>query len=252
MVYSSKYGLDKFYTNRELAQELISLIDISQYQSIVEPSAGSGSFSDQIDMCIAMDIEPEGNNILKQDFFSFSGKELKHPVLVIGNPPFGRNSSLALKFIRHASTFADTIAFILPRSFKKRSMYDKIPLNFHIDIMVEIEKNAFLYKNEKMDIPCIFAVYKKKDIVREKAKKLIPTTFSFCKKEDANVAIRRVGVYAGKGFLEVLDKSEQSHYFMYTDNPELLVEKANSIIWEHDNTVGPRSISKNELVSAID
>ena len=36
-------------------------------------------------------------------------------VLFFGNPPFGRNSSLALKFIKKCCIHGDTIAFILPK-----------------------------------------------------------------------------------------------------------------------------------------
>ena len=42
----------------------------------------------------------------------------------IGNPPFGRQSSLAKKFIKHICSCdkTKTIAFILPKSFKKDSL----------------------------------------------------------------------------------------------------------------------------------
>ena len=121
----SKYGLDKFYTRKNLAKKLIDEIDINKYNTIIEPSAGNGSFSNQIEKCIAYDIEPEASGIIKQDFLTLD-KDFQSPTLVIGNPPFGRNSSLALAFINKASLFADTIAFILPKSFKKESLYDKI------------------------------------------------------------------------------------------------------------------------------
>ena len=45
---------------------------------------------------------------------------------VIGNPPFGRQSSLAIKFIKKSCSFSDTISFILPKSFKKDSMKKSI------------------------------------------------------------------------------------------------------------------------------
>jgi len=50
----------------------------------------------------------------------------------------------------------------------------------------------------------------------------------------------------------MLDKSVQSHYFVIVDEPDVFVEKVNAITWEHNNTVGPRSISKPELVMAIE
>ena len=48
---------------------------------------------------------------------------------IIGNPPFGRQSSLAIKFIKKSAEFCDSISFILPKSFKKDSLKKHFPLN---------------------------------------------------------------------------------------------------------------------------
>lgn len=66
----------------------------------------------------ACDIDPQGDGIVKLDFFDF---ELPYDdrVVVVGNPPFGRNSSLAIRFFNKAACGAEIIAFIVPRSFKK-------------------------------------------------------------------------------------------------------------------------------------
>ena len=68
-----KNELDKFYTRPEVAKECLSLlfstINIEDY-SVIEPSAGSGAFSNQINGCHAYDILPEGSNITEQDFLS--------------------------------------------------------------------------------------------------------------------------------------------------------------------------------------
>lgn len=245
----SKYGFDKFYTKKNLAKKLIDTLDINKYNTIIEPSAGNGSFSSQIKNCIAFDIEPEASNIIKQDFLTLD-KNFQPPILVIGNPPFGRNSSLALAFIKKSSLFADTIAFILPKSFKKESLYNKIPLNFWIENEIDLEDDSFYFNGDIVKIPCVFQVYIKKDIKREKSEKLKPKNFSFVKKEYAKLSVRRVGVNAGKASLDT-NKSKQSHYFIDTDNPEKLVKKINELKWAHNNTVGPRSISKNELIKAI-
>lgn len=62
--------------------------------------------------------------------------------------------------------------------------------------------------------------------------------------------MRRVGVNAGKIYNEIEDKSEQSHYFLKAKKE--IQELFESIKWDHNNTVGPRSISKTEIVSIID
>jgi hypothetical protein len=58
-------SIDKFYTQVEVAKECIDLVsDLDTYDLIIEPSAGDGSFSSQLN-CIAYDIEPENKNIIK-------------------------------------------------------------------------------------------------------------------------------------------------------------------------------------------
>ena len=66
---SKNIELDKFYTPKETAKQCIDLffetfIDVTE---IIEPSAGNGNFSLQIANCIAYDLEPEHESIVKQD-----------------------------------------------------------------------------------------------------------------------------------------------------------------------------------------
>lgn len=248
---ASKYNLDKFYTKEHIAKKLIKAIDTKKYETIIEPSAGKGSFSNNIKSCYALDIEPEGKGIYKQDFFALEYSNFKGPILVIGNPPFGRNGSLALKFIKYAANFADTIAFILPKSFKKQSFYNKIPLDLWLIKTIDLPDNSFIYKDKEKSIPCVFQVYEKSKIFRKKVSKTTTDLFTFVNREQANISIRRVGVNAGMASLD-LNKSLSSHYFISKEKPEIFINLINSINWEHNNTVGPRSISKSELIEAIE
>ena len=52
---------------------------------------------------------------------------------IIGNPPFGRQSSLAIKFIKKSCEFCDTLSFILPKSFKKESLKKHFPFDLRYD-----------------------------------------------------------------------------------------------------------------------
>ena len=48
MAKNKKHKNDKFYTKNNIAIELINLIDLSNYDCVIEPSAGNGSFSKNI------------------------------------------------------------------------------------------------------------------------------------------------------------------------------------------------------------
>ena len=71
------------------------------------------------------DLEPENDEIIKQDYLNFDYTGIAdefNKTHIIGNPPFGRQSSLAIKFIKKSVTYCDSISFILPKSFKKESL----------------------------------------------------------------------------------------------------------------------------------
>lgn len=248
---SKKHGLDQFYTKEEVSLYLISKIDLSKFNTIVEPSAGSGAFSKFLPNCFAYDIEPAGPEITKADFLTIETNFL-NPVLTIGNPPFGDNNSLALKFIKKASTFSDVIAFILPLSFKKRSLYDKIPLNFWKVYTEDLPINSFIYKEQEVNIPCAFFIFEKKVNFRTKEIKLKPKKFIFSNKKNGNISIRRVGINAGRAFAST-NTSKESHYFIkYNGDVNYFIKKVNELEWNDNNTVGPKSISKNELIEKLD
>jgi len=126
----SKIINDKYYTPPELAKyiigktkEVVGKENISEY---LEPSAGSGIFLDYLpENSLAYDIEPENNNVIKQDFLSLD-LEYKKGRCIIGNPPYGRCLSLAQKFYKKSILMADYIVFILPISQlnNTQSMYE--------------------------------------------------------------------------------------------------------------------------------
>ena len=248
-----KDKFDKFYTKDDIVDLCLSSIDLEKFNTVIEPAAGNGSFSNKIKNCIAIDIEPQGDGIIKQDYLNFNPFyfKIKRPVLVIGNPPFGNQSSLAIKFIRKSSAFADVIAFILPKSFRKRSMQDKLPLNFHLNYEIDLPDNSFYMNGSDYSVPSVFQIWEKSHVFRKKQRHLTPQTFSFVKKnENPDFSFRRVGVNAGTISREIEIKSEQSHYFIKSD--ELFFKKCMNLKWDHDNTAGPRSISKQELIRAIE
>ena len=85
--------------------------------------------------------------------------------------------------------------------------------------------------------------------------KFKPTYYSFIKKEEhPDISFRRVGVYAGKIDTETADKSIQSHYFIKFTNDKSItdnINKLSTITYDFNNTVGPKSISKQELIFKI-
>lgn len=191
--------LDKFYTQKDVAQKCIKkTISLYDFDSIIEPSAGNGSFSKQIKDVIAIDIEPGSEDIVKADFLNVSSVGFGSK-LFIGNPPFGKRSLLAKKFIKKAiSLDADTIAFILPKIFSKLTNQVVFPKDWRLvyEETFSDEENIFMVNGEKYFVPCGFYIWTKNpEILPEinlRQKKLKnPPEFMFLSREskDADFVI---------------------------------------------------------------
>jgi hypothetical protein len=200
-------------------------------------------------------LEPDHNEIIQQDYLLFNPNELKSKyenIHIIGNPPFGRQSSLAIKFIKKSCEFAESISFILPKSFKKNSLKNKIPQRFHLIFEYDLPPYSFLVNEEEYDVPCVFQIWKRMEGNRQIDEKIEPDKFMFVNKTDTpDISFRRVGVNAGVISKDIEEKSIQSHYFIKftnnksTDDNILLLLQ---IKFDFNNTVGPKSISRQELI----
>jgi len=165
--------LDKFYTHPDIAKKFVDEIDrmfpLNQYDMVVEPSAGSGNILQYLpDGSIGLDLEPEGDGIIKQNFFEYDPGY--HPLLnniriaTIGNPPFGSGymNPLAKGFFNHAAKFSDLVAFIIPAkwqtSWKVQFQLDK---SFGLYFTEMLPKNSFVFNGEPYDVPCCMQIWSK-------------------------------------------------------------------------------------------
>ena len=258
--FLDKDKLDRFYTKPSVVDKLLKEVVIEDYGVVVEPSAGTGSWSSKIEDCFAIDIAPQHPDIQKGDFlkddFLFDEMKKENSILVIGNPPFGRIGNQALKFINKAAEFADTIAFILPRSFRKESLQRKVNKNFWIvkDIDLFDRKNpSFIFKGEDYFAPCVFQVWERRNEERDvSVKKIDPIGFDYVKKENANLVVRRVGGAAGTAYTDKIEeRSIPSNYFLWVDDVDKIADAINNHKFNIYDTVGPESLTKGELTSFI-
>ena len=256
--------IEKYYTSDKTVKKCIDLIrknlPINKNDLCVEPSAGNGSFIKHIKSNFEnyqfYDIEPENKEIIKKNYLDFDYDTLikedydkKH---VIGNPPFGRQSSLAIKFIKKSVEYCDSISFILPKSFKKDSRKKHLPLNFHLICEYDLPENSFMFNGKSYDVPCVFQIWLKKKELRIISKKVIPNKYAFVKTyKEADISFRRVGFNAGQIERNIKNKSSQSHYFIKLFIPltNKLMKQLTALEFRcKNNTVGPKSISKQELI----
>lgn len=238
-----KNELDKFYTQKNIAAECIEYLKlyINDKTILIEPSAGNGSFSDLIE-CIAYDIAPENDRIIKKDFFDVVIKD--ENICVFGNPPFGNRSNLAKQFISHALN-AGIIAFILPEVFMKFTYQQIFPSSWKLVHQNKLENNSFLLENKEYHVPSVFQIWIK-DCDKEdlRAKKIIITEtndFSIVGKHDSSGVIFSFGASPSKIIhREAVKESNRGYFLSPKIDKELLITKIKAVNW---NNYGKSSVS---------
>ena len=130
-------GKEQFYTPvetaTEIVREVLRVIPQARHSKWLEPSAGTGAFiqalqSFDIQDVVALDIEPHHSRIKRQDFLTW--KPTGANFIAVGNPPFGRNNSLSIPFFNKCAQISSAIAFIVPRSWRKWSVTNRLSMNF--------------------------------------------------------------------------------------------------------------------------
>lgn len=292
---------DKFYTKTDVVKMCIDLlvktIQINSKDFIIEPSAGSGSFTVELNkldcdiISYSTDLKPDRDDdlIMFDNFFNVRSlldqDKIEGDIHFVGNPPFGRQSSLAKKFITECCLYdkCKTISFILPKSFRKDSMQTCFDLKFHLEKEIDLPKNSFQINGIDHDVPCVFQIWVKKNIEREVKQIEEPCGFHWVKKpevvqrglndkgkpikehifsEPVDFGVLRAGGGDSCGrlseeYLDGVKCYEQGWLFIKLDekyDKELFKEKYKLIDFKCDDNVGMRSIAKpkfNEEINKI-
>lgn len=267
---SKKNELDQYYTSVPYAKYCYELVKDKIKESLnynyIEPCCGTGSFYNlfkDINYSFGYDLEPkiENKNIQQQDFLLLNELQNNNPAIVLSNPPFGKNSSLAIKFFNKCASFENVkyICFIVPKTFMKFSVQNKLSMDFQLLYNEISPPKSFILHNEEYDVPCTFQIWERTETPR--IPQIIPSTstlFEFVSKSDANCAIRRVGGRSGL-LLDGTEHNTNSTYFIRMLCDE---DKWNAIFTDKDyldelnlirnSTAGVRSISKPELIYLIE
>lgn len=260
-------GLDKYYTPYNVAKSFCEKIIglVGEYPLFIEPSAGSGVFIDALKSVnqkaevLAYDLSPDHDCIQQQDFLKFSAEIFSSEfssenIVVFGNPPFGFKASLAIKFFNKAAEFANKIAFIVPASFVKQSVKNK--LNTSFKLVFEQKENIFfeLPGEGTKEVPCVLQIWEKSAQIREVVKHYNKYNLDCCfvsNQSEANVIIRRVGAKAGRLLSNETVYSKSSTYFLKCSDDIKKIISSVDFTKNVNNTAGVRSLSKSEFWETI-
>ena len=155
---SKKIKNDKYYTSPELARYCVSktkeIIGEENITEWLEPSGGNGVFLDYLPKgTYSCDIEPEDDRVETQDYLELE-MEYKKGRCIIGNPPFGFMTKLAIRFFNKSVLIGEYIVFILPMSFK-----DNVKQAYKYDLIYSEDLGVQLYSDR--NVHCCLNIYKK-------------------------------------------------------------------------------------------
>lgn len=202
-------GKEQFYTPTDLSLQLTmkvaELIKDFETRTVIEPAGGTGSFikaaiSLGAKKVISFDIEPKSDGVVEADFLN--AELTVSNAITISNPPFGRNNSLSIPFFNKAAQHSEYIAFIVPRSWRKWSVINRLDRNFHL---IHDEELAIDYVDDfgemlwqKARLNTCFQIWQRRDIQRELVKVEDHGLISKVKPEQADVALTVFGYGCGK------------------------------------------------------
>jgi len=175
-------GKEQFYTPVDLAMNLTSgllkLVPDLASRTVLEPAGGTGAFINAArslgaNQVLSFDIEPLAGGVAQADFLATDLSHISpHSAVTISNPPFGRNNSLSIPFFNHAASVSHTIAFIVPRSWRKWTVINRLNPNFHLisdtDVLVDYVGADGKPLANKLRLNTCFQVWQYRDDVRPK------------------------------------------------------------------------------------
>ena len=166
---------DKFYTAQSAVKHTVRMLEAS-LDAIglapsdclaVEPSAGGGAFLARLRQVgfaelRAFDIVPEAEGIEEQDFLAseIRADAARRPVVVVGNPPFGKRAAGAIAFLNHAfAERASVVAFILPVQMRKWPSHKAVSAPARLILDIDLPPNAFEFEGAPYDVRSCFQVW---------------------------------------------------------------------------------------------
>jgi predicted RNA methylase len=217
-------GLEQYYTPKhlalELTQALFEKLRNPTTLHFLEPAGGTGSFVDALAQLGAtkissVDTHPKHPTVKQADFL---GQQFKGDLVTISNPPFGRNNALSIPFFNHAASFSSHIAFLVPRSWRKWSVQNRLQQNFHLIhdqdvnlIYQDQDGNPLAKANE---LRTSFQIWEKRKEVRPKV--VVPDNGYLLKALplEADVAMRVFGYGCGQVLEEFERKPNTTMMFL--------------------------------------
>jgi predicted RNA methylase len=226
-------GKEQYYTPKDLAEKLISevaaLVPDLPKRTVIEPAGGTGSFIKAAQAIgvtdfLSFDIEPKHSLVKKADFLvkKINAKD----AVTISNPPFGRNNSLSIPFFNKAAEHSEFVCFIVPRSWRKWSVINRLDRRFHLiadhDILIDYEDDLGKRLSSRTNLNTCFQIWQRKTELRPLIKVHDMGLIAKCGPAEADVALTIFGFGCGKVRTEFERKPNSTVMFLRVIHPDAL------------------------------
>jgi len=254
---------DQFFLLPQQAQHLAQWIKTKPFFSkvtrIIDPCTGAGAISKFFPNCERYDLHPQDNETKQQDYLTSNFKpSTDGGTLVIQNSPYGSHNNLAIAFFQKSAQFADYIAQVVPRTFRRMSIQNKLHNQWQLVDQYDLPYKSFYLPAEgkiiPYDVPSTAQLWQRVEEPRtitpqRKDSQLFQWTRDA---NEADFAIRMHGRRAGqlvpKEEFNMIDSSP-SFYFIKGD-----ITPFEKVDWDKlgNDVMGPRHLSKPDIVAAVE
>lgn len=120
--------------------------------------------------------------------------------VIIGNPPYGRAAGLATKFLNKAFELCEDVRFVLPRSFRKLSITNRINLDFSCVYDETLPYETFVPATS--NTKTCYQIWKRQRREKVKLASTHPdwTDLKWAQRDEASLMVRVAGTRAGAMF----------------------------------------------------
>lgn len=172
-------GKEQYYTPLETADYcfnlMLSKINCSDRTWLEPGGGGRGAFIEAMIKggipkrnIVSYDIEPKHPLIeATEDFLKEDISHLSN-CITLSNPPFGRNNKLSIPFFNKCAVVSEYIGFIVPKSWRKWSVLNRLDTRFHLIHDEELCIDYINYgQGNRGKLNTIFQIYLRKGIPRK-------------------------------------------------------------------------------------
>jgi predicted RNA methylase len=226
-------GKEQFFTPPLIARQVVDLVvehvpDALQ-RSWIEPAGGTGSFieaarSSGVSDLMSVDIEPRHPEVSCADFLTW--RPTVGGAVTVSNPPFGRNNALSVPFFNHAASFSDVIAFIVPRSWRKWSVVNRLDARFHLlvdrDLSINYVDGAGHEISSRNSLRTCAQVWTRGATSRSRVRVIDRGVIRKCQVHEADVALTIFGFGCGAVSRDFPRRKVTTQMYLQLKHPDAL------------------------------